>query len=400
GLSAVSVWVATFGKIVPGAAQMTLFDVKDHLLRQVELDSAAFKNNAWQEFVFDPIPGSQGQVYCFQFETTADPATPLTLLTNTALEGYTQKNATPLPETICFECLYATPGGSLYSREANSAFRQALDEYMQSFAGSFAYQDIILSHLDVSRFYPILQAAGAYKPLPGSIVLSSGCGSGGDLFVCLDLGAERVFGIEVNEGLLKMARARFQGSAWEGKADLQRYHGRSLPYPDQTFDLIVSLHVIEHTQDNELYLRELLRVLRPGGVLFLDVPNRFYSHELHTGIPLINLPPTWLRDRLIDLLLSPLLSWVLRISSSPIAHTREKLSVIRGLQLPSAGWLLKIFKAYQAAYSLELLDAFFHSYGEQRIPYPSDDRSVPVCQYLAAKRRRLSTFRLVVGRTS
>jgi SAM-dependent methyltransferase len=49
--------------------------------------------------------------------------------------------------------------------------------------------------------------------------------------------------------------------------------GQPLPYPNDTFDLIVSMDVIEHVPDPEPWVREALRVLRPSGVLFLTTPN-------------------------------------------------------------------------------------------------------------------------------
>lgn len=48
--------------------------------------------------------------------------------------------------------------------------------------------------------------------------------------------------------------------------------GTALPFDDQSFDLVTSLDVIEHAADDVGALRELHRVLRPGGHLFVTVP--------------------------------------------------------------------------------------------------------------------------------
>ncbi len=82
----------------------------------------------------------------------------------------------------------------------------------------------------------------------------------------------------------------------------------SLPFPSATFDLILSHEVLEHVQDDRLAVREMVRVLRPGGRIVLFVPNRGYPFETH-GIYwkgkyhfgnklFINYLPRSLRDKL------------------------------------------------------------------------------------------------------
>ncbi|HEY5955902.1 MAG TPA: class I SAM-dependent methyltransferase, partial [Polyangiaceae bacterium] len=46
-----------------------------------------------------------------------------------------------------------------------------------------------------------------------------------------------------------------------------------LPYADASFDLVVSMDVVEHVVDPLPWLREALRILTPGGTLFLTTPN-------------------------------------------------------------------------------------------------------------------------------
>ena len=60
-----------------------------------------------------------------------------------------------------------------------------------------------------------------------------------------------------------------------GEADIQ-----NLPYPDNTFDKLVSISVMEHILDDALALREMMRVLKPGGLLLMTM-------EYH---------PTWHKD--------------------------------------------------------------------------------------------------------
>jgi SAM-dependent methyltransferase len=57
--------------------------------------------------------------------------------------------------------------------------------------------------------------------------------------------------------------------------------GEFIPLPNSTFDLILSHEVIEHVQDDRAAVREMIRVLKPGGRVALFCPNRGYPYETH-----------------------------------------------------------------------------------------------------------------------
>lgn len=84
--------------------------------------------------------------------------------------------------------------------------------------------------------------------------------------------------------------------------------GEALPFPDESFDIILSHEVLEHVQDDRLAVEEMARVLRSGGRAIIFCPNRGYPFETHGiywrgayhfgNIPLVNyLPRAW-RNRL------------------------------------------------------------------------------------------------------
>lgn len=79
-----------------------------------------------------------------------------------------------------------------------------------------------------------------------------------------------------------------------------RYHpvtDTRLPFADATFDAVLSNHVIEHVGDGAAqlaHLVELRRVLRPDGVGYLAVPNRWMLVEPHYGLAFLSwLPRAW-----------------------------------------------------------------------------------------------------------
>jgi SAM-dependent methyltransferase len=62
------------------------------------------------------------------------------------------------------------------------------------------------------------------------------------------------------------------------KVDI-RCDGQNLPFTDNLFDTIICIDVIEHVPNPQQMIQELVRVLKPGGILILSTPFFFYLHE-------------------------------------------------------------------------------------------------------------------------
>ena len=57
-----------------------------------------------------------------------------------------------------------------------------------------------------------------------------------------------------------------------GRSELSVADVRRLPYPDDTFDVVVAVEVLEHIPDPEAGLAEAMRVLKPGGYAITALP--------------------------------------------------------------------------------------------------------------------------------
>jgi SAM-dependent methyltransferase len=83
-----------------------------------------------------------------------------------------------------------------------------------------------------------------------------------------------VSGIDVSEVASGAARAR-------GHHDVRVGRLEALPWPDDAFDLVTALDVIEHTPDDRITLRELRRVTRPSGFAVVTVPAYQWLFSAH-----------------------------------------------------------------------------------------------------------------------
>jgi len=119
------------------------------------------------------------------------------------------------------------------------------------------------------RLEMIVKAAG--KRIHG-MILENGCGVGMYVEHLSPFGGT-VIGLEYD-----FERALEAGS---NSPHILNAAGESLPLPSSTFDLILSHEVIEHVSDDRLAIREMIRVLKPGGRIALFCPNRGYPFETH-----------------------------------------------------------------------------------------------------------------------
>ncbi|WP_432817121.1 class I SAM-dependent methyltransferase [Sulfitobacter sp. JB4-11] len=125
-----------------------------------------------------------------------------------------------------------------------------------------AYQEPLLS----SQIATVLGQVG-----PQALVLDCGVGSG-SLSIALDsILMDRVtfHGIDTSAKMLVQARSKMHAAGL--RAHCRQADVLSLPYDDQSFDVVMAAHVLEHLPDPKRALREMVRVLKPGGVVFVCV---------------------------------------------------------------------------------------------------------------------------------
>ena len=144
-----------------------------------------------------------------------------------------------------------------------------------------------------------LQFIREHVDLTGRRILDIGCGVGTYVRAFRQF-SEDVYGIDIERDRVLEAGKTLPG--------VLVAVGEHLPFPDNTFDVILLNEVIEHVTDDRHTMEEACRVTRPGGHVIIYAPNRFFPFETHGiyfrkryifgNIPAVNYLPNFLRNRL------------------------------------------------------------------------------------------------------
>jgi SAM-dependent methyltransferase len=122
----------------------------------------------------------------------------------------------------------------------------------------------VLGNLDANLAF--IEKTGVLEA--GPRILEIGSGTGALLHALRERGLD-VHGVELRQAFIDQAHA------WYGTLPIAHVTGVELPFPAQSFDLVLSFDVFEHIPDSDAHLREVGRVLRPGGSYLLQTPNKW-----------------------------------------------------------------------------------------------------------------------------
>lgn len=144
-----------------------------------------------------------------------------------------------------------------------------------------------------SSFADNLAAVIAGSSRPGETVLDIGAGYGAFVLSCRRRGLDAI-GFEIEPFEVEIARQRLGRVEPGGDATetFRKGDAGRLPFTNEAFDMVSLLNVLEHVPDYRLVLREAVRVLRPGGRLFIVCPNyAAFRREAHYHVPWMPLLP-------------------------------------------------------------------------------------------------------------
>lgn len=136
----------------------------------------------------------------------------------------------------------------------------------------------------------------SHTSLRGQRVLEIGCGAG-----YLSMMLAEVVGPDGHVSAVDVHDSRMIRSGF----DFILVSDTALPFPDASFDVVISNHVIEHVgerRDQSAHLAEIRRVLSRDGLCFLSLPNSRFPYERHFRLPFLSQLPRRLRSPYVRLM--------------------------------------------------------------------------------------------------
>ena len=160
------------------------------------------------------------------------------------------------------------PCGARYGQKYQFATREFFDEVERH-----RYEE----------YAPWMPQVMGFDRFNGKQLLEVGCGMGTDLLQFARGGA-RCTGIDLTPRSIELSRLHF--ALYDKHAEFLLADGEHLPFDDESFDVVYSNGVLHHTPDTEQAVRELHRVLRPGGLARVMLYHRNSFH--YWGAIIIN----------------------------------------------------------------------------------------------------------------
>jgi 2-polyprenyl-3-methyl-5-hydroxy-6-metoxy-1,4-benzoquinol methylase len=144
-----------------------------------------------------------------------------------------------------------------------------------------------------AKIISVLQHFLGREDLSGLKALDIGCSTG---FISDELhkAGAKVTGLDIDEPGLAAAREHFGD-----RIKFVCAGGEDIPASPQSFDIVIFNHIYEHVVDADAVMTDIRRVLRPDGVVYLGLGNRFGIVEPHYKLPFLSWLPKPAADRYI-----------------------------------------------------------------------------------------------------
>ena len=114
------------------------------------------------------------------------------------------------------------------------------------------------------------------------IVLDIACGEGYGSYL-ISKSAAYIYGVDIDNSSVVHAKNKYEKD--NGNLCFKTGSTSNIPLENNTVDIVVSFETIEHHDEHEQMMKEIKRVLKPGGILMISSPNKFFYNQIAPNNP-------------------------------------------------------------------------------------------------------------------
>ena len=151
------------------------------------------------------------------------------------------------------------------SQSADPVRRTLAQDLFDGVAPSYDTWAQVLTFFQYLRWRRFLVSRIALQP--GNLVLDVCTGTAGVAMEIADHHNCKIVGLDVSHLMLQAGLRAVEKKSLDGRVQLIQGRAEHLPFPDETFDTVVFTYLLRYVQDPDATIRELSRVLKPGGEL-------------------------------------------------------------------------------------------------------------------------------------
>ena len=121
--------------------------------------------------------------------------------------------------------------------------------------------------------------------VPHERVMDMACGTADFSLALAKAGVPSVLGLDISEQMLRIGRQKIQSQGLSHIIQLEQGDSEAIAYPDKSFDVVTVAFGVRNYENLELGLQEMLRVLKPGGMLLvleLSLPQSRFLYALYS----------------------------------------------------------------------------------------------------------------------
>ncbi len=178
-------------------------------------------------------------------------------------------------------------------RDSNLDKKKQVEQMFDKISGNYdGLNRVISMGTDVKWRKKVIAMVKAENP---KSILDIATGTGDLAIQMADSNADKIVGLDLSEGMLKVGRKKIDNKNLKDKIEMIQGDSEALPFEDNSFDAITVAFGVRNFENLEKGLSEIHRVLNPGGifvVLETSVPTKFpfkQGYKLYSGyiLPLI-----------------------------------------------------------------------------------------------------------------